>query len=297
MKIFYPSSEIPLFSTIPGASLNSFYFRLLFLGGASSFCVFLWGFFFVLTREISGSIFEFPQEFSWFSEFFEPLYCLCQKNFLMIFVILIFSFPLGLSVAFYLNLYASFSVAYAIRIFLVFFTGTPSLFYAYFGLWILFPLFEKFSYPFLIPYVPLALLLSGLSIAFIALFTDQVLRQCPQEEQEALEALGVYSWEGFYSWILPRYRSKLYAVFFLAFLQLWGETLLFLMILGFPDSLKTAPSLSVFIASFSGKRLMEPSVEKLLWMGAVFLLLLGVILIHLLAQRCFQSVQEGRRML
>ena len=164
------------------------------------------------------------------------------STFIITFVSLLITVPLGLGIGLFLSEIAPLTVRTVLQPCLDMLAGIPSVVYGFFGYVTLVPLFENlFGMATGESLLVAAIVLSFMALPFIASTSAEAFRAVPDELREAAMAQGVTRWYMVRRVVVTSAMSGMFAAVALGFARAIGETLAVLMLAG--NSIATPGSL------------------------------------------------------
>jgi phosphate transport system permease protein len=196
-------------------------------------------------------------------------------TFYMVGIATVLSVPIGILAAIYLTEYGTGPLAGTIRFFTDVMTGVPSVFV---GL---------FIYSLLIRQVGFGSLVGGFGLAVLMLpivvrSSEEMLRLVPEDQKAASAGLGARKWQTITKVVLPTAAPGLVTGSMLAVARALGETAVLLLTalgsLRVVTALQGEPQSAVTLLIYRGARQPFEAGQERAWAGALFLLVLVLIL-------------------
>lgn len=187
----------------------------------------------------------------------------------------LFSIPLGILAAIYLNEYGTGWFARIIRFFTDVMTGVPSVFV---GLFVYALLVRQIGFGAFVGALGLAVLM----LPIIVRSSEEMLRLVPEDQRAAAVGLGARKWQTITKVVLPSAAPGLVTGCMLAVARAAGETAVLLLTalgsLRFVTSLQGEPIASVTLLVYRGARQPFPAGQERAWAGALFLIVVVLVL-------------------
>jgi phosphate transport system permease protein len=172
---------------------------------------------------------------------------------------LLLTLPLSFAVTTFMVLVAPKKIEYAVKIFLEFFSGIPSVILGLIGLSVIAPYLQNtFNLDTGLNVLNASLMLTLLTIPMTSSMMEDFVASFPENQIEGAEALGATKLETLWKIILPGLKGPLASIAMLSAGRIFGETMIVLMVAGnaaiFPTSIfDPAKPLSATIAAEMGE--------------------------------------------
>ncbi len=242
------------------------------------------------------SLFRFLTEKEWTPTFVTKkigIWPLLAGTFLIAFIAMIVSIPLGLIIAVYLSEFASWRVREAIKPWLDFLEAVPTVVYGYFALLAVTPLLQWIFRFFGIEMEGMNALSPGIVLGimilpFTASMVEDSIRGVPQYLREASYALGASKLRTAFEVVVPAAKSGILASYLLGISRALGETMVVAIAAGMYPNLTLNPlepvqTITGYIVQVALGDLPFMSFEYLSIFAAGFMLFLITLFFNLLA--------------
>ncbi|MEJ7621400.1 MAG: phosphate ABC transporter permease subunit PstC [Aquificaceae bacterium] len=179
------------------------------------------------------SLIRFFTETQWTPTFYNKqigIWPLINGTFMIAFISMLVSIPLGLVVAIYLSEYASWKVRETVKPWLDFLEAVPTVVYGYFALLFVTPILSKLLEPFGIYVEGMNALAPGIVIGIMILpytasMIEDAFKGVPQYLREASYSLGASKLRTALFVVLPAAKSGVLSAYLLGFSRAIGETM------------------------------------------------------------------------
>lgn len=179
------------------------------------------------------SVIRFFTETEWTPTFANKrigIWPLVNGTFMIAFISMAISLPIGIVIAVYLSEFASWKTREIVKPILDFLEAVPTVVYGYFALLFLTPLIQKIFSVFGIEVEGMNALSPGIVVGLMILpytasMVEDSLRGVPQYLREASYALGASRLRTSFSVVIPAARSGIISSYLLAFSRAIGETM------------------------------------------------------------------------
>ncbi len=215
----------------------------------------------------------------WYPTVIPPLYGtlpLLVATLEISFFSLLLTFPLSFTVTTFMVFVTPKKIEYAVKIFLEFFSGIPSVILGLIGLSVVAPYLQNtFNLDTGLNVLNASLMLTLLTIPMTSSMMEDFVVSFPNDQIEGAEALGATELETLWKIILPGLKGPLASIAMLSAGRIFGETMIVLMVAGnaaiFPTSIfDPAKPLSATIASEMGETAVgTPHFYALFGIGAI----------------------------
>lgn len=237
------------------------------------------------------SIFDFLTDTQWtplFTEKHFGILPLLSGTFITSFVALIIAVPMGLSIAIYLNEYASIKFRKTIKPLLELLAAVPSVVYGFFALIIVTPILQYF-FPSISGFNSLSagIVMAIMILPFISSLSEDALFAIPRALREASYALGATRFQTVFKVTVPAANSGIIVSIILAISRAIGETMIVAIAAGQQPRLTLDPrvpieTISAYIVQVSMGDVPHDSIEyRTIFAAGISLFLLTFILNNL----------------